>query len=421
MLRDDRGVVAIIFAFALMLLVGCAALAIDIGRGVSAATRIQGVLDAAALAAGRAALFQQSPETAAQAVWDAADKPNGATLEFSQNTSAGTFTATGSISLSTAFARVWGESFRTLSMTRRATATIKPHTGNQTATEIVLVLDASMSLTPPDFAYLRNGAADFVNIVLYPGASGYPVRVGLVPFGDGVKAANAGAFQMFTGHVDGDQQIPSCYNSPPSTNLKTTCMQNPQPLTYAWCVTARADNSDATTTMPANKMKAWNLTAPYHDGATCSPVSYRVLTDNKQTLQNRIAELNGDANASNGHVAMQWAQFLLSPLWPFGAAPWDVSATQTRKIILLASDGHFNQGSGVGTAANIAGAKAVCDILKANGVEVFSILFAGGGANPAPLTHCATDASHFYQGQPSDLGRLFRDIALKITHLRLTN
>jgi hypothetical protein len=69
-------------------------------------------------------------------------------------------------------------------------------------------------------------------------------------------------------------------------------------------------------------------------------------------------------------------------------------------------------------------ARSVCLNMKAKGIEVYTIGFDLGGNHSAIdlLKHCASDASHFYETSTGDqLRAAFRDIALKVSTLRLTN
>jgi Flp pilus assembly protein TadG len=62
---------------------------------------------------------------------------------------------------------------------------------------------------------------------------------------------------------------------------------------------------------------------------------------------------------------------------------------------------------------------AVCDAAKAKGIVIFSISFqAGAGADD--LAGCATDANHFFEGDPATIGSIFQTIANQISYLRLT-
>lgn len=71
------------------------------------------------------------------------------------------------------------------------------------------------------------------------------------------------------------------------------------------------------------------------------------------------------------------------------------------------------------TSAKNTRLSAVCSAAKAKGIVVFSISFqAGTGA--VPLANCATDANHFFEGDPATIGSIFQTIANQISYLRLT-
>ena len=55
-------------------------------------------------------------------------------------------------------------------------------------------------------------------------------------------------------------------------------------------------------------------------------------------------------------------------------------------------------------------------------IEVYTVGFQVSSASKTFLTHCATDANHYYDATSEiALQASFRDIALKIATLRLTN
>ncbi|HUS98346.1 MAG TPA: pilus assembly protein TadG-related protein, partial [Hyphomicrobiaceae bacterium] len=66
--RDERGAIAIIFALTLTIVVMVAGLALDVGRAVSASTKLGAAIDAAALAAAKAVRLQGLSTAQAQAM-----------------------------------------------------------------------------------------------------------------------------------------------------------------------------------------------------------------------------------------------------------------------------------------------------------------------------------------------------------------
>ena len=70
----------------------------------------------------------------------------------------------------------------------------------------------------------------------------------------------------------------------------------------------------------------------------------------------------------------------------------------------------------------LAQAESLCTKIKDTKIEVFTVGFQVNSASKTFLTNCATDASHYYDATSEvALQAAFRDIALKIATLRLTN
>ena len=67
-------------------------------------------------------------------------------------------------------------------------------------------------------------------------------------------------------------------------------------------------------------------------------------------------------------------------------------------------------------------AATMCTAIKNASIEVYTVGFEVSSAAKTFLTNCATDASHYYDATSEvALQAAFRDIALKIATLRLTN
>jgi hypothetical protein len=193
--------------------------------------------------------------------------------------------------------------------------------------------------------------------------------------------------------------------------------------------------------------------------------SIHPLTNNTALLKSRIDKLE-TAGSTAGHLGTAWAWYLLSPKWntvlqtafptSFAAGPYsDLTVLNTkgqpklRKIAVLMTDGDYNINYCKGVEADnsdqspdincnsengkaLAQATALCSAMKnplnqpanniTTAIEVFTVGFQVSSAAKTFLTNCATDAAHYYDAT-SDvaLQAAFRDIALKIATLRLTN
>ena len=100
---------------------------------------------------------------------------------------------------------------------------------------------------------------------------------------------------------------------------------------------------------------------------------------------------------------------------------------KTKKIAVLMTDGEYNiEYQSLSNGSSTTQARTLCDNMKKAGVaiEIYTVGFQLGGNQTAitTLSQCATDSAHFYNTSTGDeLKQAFRDIALKISTLRLTN
>jgi hypothetical protein len=183
--------------------------------------------------------------------------------------------------------------------------------------------------------------------------------------------------------------------------------------------------------------------------------SIQPLSDDTTMLKGRIDKLKTGGSTA-GHLGTAWAWYLLSPNWntvlqqafpsSHAAAPYgDLTATNSngqpklRKIAVLMTDGDYNINYCKGVEAknsdqspdincNSENAKSqpqatsLCTAIKNAKIEVYTVGFQVSSAAKTFLTSCATDASHYYDATTEvALQAAFRDIALKIATLRLTN
>ena len=117
-------------------------------------------------------------------------------------------------------------------------------------------------------------------------------------------------------------------------------------------------------------------------------------------------------------------------MWPAASQPQAYSLTselnedgepKLHKIAILMTDGSYNQYySGSNSTVQ---ARAICENMKAAGVTVYTVGFAiSVGSTPdVTMQLCATSSEHYYNASNGEaLKQAFRDIALKISDLRLS-
>jgi Flp pilus assembly protein TadG len=196
----------------------------------------------------------------------------------------------------------------------------------------------------------------------------------------------------------------------------------------------------------ADPSGTWNYTS---DGGGCPSFGGNEilpLTARLSDVTDRINTVTAYGPTA-GALGTVWTQYLLSPnwgtIWTGTQRPGSYSDTQSkqsngapvlRKVAVLMTDGGFNtmrQGSNSTTAQmQMVSDKAiaVCTNMKKNGVEIYTVGFqlntlaaAEKAIATQTLQSCGTDISHFYDSiDAQQLSKAFRDIALKLTPVRLT-
>lgn len=173
------------------------------------------------------------------------------------------------------------------------------------------------------------------------------------------------------------------------------------------------------------------------------------LSKNTTLLKGQIDALQA-SGSTGGHIGVAWGWYLLSPnfsyLWPTDSQPAPKGTPKVSKIAVLMTDGEYNSSycngvisqdstTGSGSASDHINCNApnghafnqalnLCAKTKTDGVTVYTVGFNVVSDPRAKqlMTDCATSSSHVYLVDSGDgLKAAFRDIALKISKLRLTN
>ena len=206
--RATSGNVAMMFALVAVPLTGAIGLAVDMGRIYHVALDTQGALDAAALAAGRAAQVDKSgtltkASAAANAYFDQA-KPTDVVetkINFAPNDQQTEFTVTATSWVSTPFLSVLhlfgaksssadapaacqGNSYACTKIVTTATAQIclNCNSDDGTSLEISMMLDLTGSMSGDKIVDLKAAAKDLIDIVVWDDQSKYTSKLAIVPF-----------------------------------------------------------------------------------------------------------------------------------------------------------------------------------------------------------------------------------------------
>ncbi len=432
--KDDKGAVAITFGlstFTLVLFIGGA---VDFGRWQNVRSQTRAAMDAAVLAGARTLQVNGNNATAAVATARSYYKANVVSrakvkddsIDFAIASDGKTLTATGNARVVTPFLAIASiKSLPVLSTTgaEQPKASTSLGGNSEQKVEISMMLDTTGSMAGQKIVDLKSAANDLIDIVLTDANSPGQIRVGLAPFAEAVRPGGA-----YLSKVRGTYASTYTFNNRQGKK---------QIYKLSDCVSER-DGAAAYSDMAPYGSDMFG--AVYTANGACTTASQIVpLTTNKSALKSAI---NGfvASGTTAGHIGTAWAWNLLSPkwssIWPSDSRPAAYEDSSVKKIAILMTDGEYNteyDSRGLSTAVSGAGApvngasdiqaRAVCEKMKAEGIEVYTVGFQLDVQSAVnTLRDCATDPSKAYVAQDgSQLRSAFRDIAIRLSPLHLTN
>ena len=332
--------------------------------------------------------------------------------------------------------------------------------------EISMMLDLTGSMAGDKIVDLQVAAKDLIDIVVWGDQSKYTSRVALAPFAPAVNVGDY--FTKITGKSDREDNDgssskninypASCLNS--KGNVKSSCSSDSKYndlkyiAKYAKCVVERNGLlnidllnlhtfTDAAPTNDATWLPTWNKAKEGTSSemtTSCNPSNAVVpLTSDRTKLKDTIDAFTVSGSTA-GHLGTAFAWYLLSPnwsnVWPAESTPTPYGTAKVQKIAILMTDGEYNtlvgtqygDGSAQATIA-LNNAKSLCTNMKRSllpgdpNIEIYTVGFKlTTSASKAMLKNCATNPDHYYETSTGDgLKSAFRDIALKISTLKLTN
>jgi Flp pilus assembly protein TadG len=447
---DTAGDVAIIFglmSIAMFLIIGSA---VDLGRWLHARADTMAAVDAAVLAGGRSLQISGDNDAAVAAAErfyneNVTDRLplNSDDITFTSTDNGTAFTAAGSAYIATPFLRLAGIDelpLLKLSGAEFGKAELAVGGNSELNIEVAMMLDVSGSMDSNNkFEDMQEAATDLVDIVVWADQSQYTSKVAVVPFSGDVRLSDA----MLA--ASRDPAAPASVVGPQyscrTRNGNTTCSQDT--FLKRNCVVERTGTEKYSDAAPGAGKYIQSL---YAKTANCmTPVASSVmpLSSDKSALTTKLANMTIGSGTA-GHIGTAWAYYMLSPNWGsvVGAASTAAAYGQptTKKIAILMTDGEYNKTYSIygieagtsraptpsGTANDTSPnqAMAICDQMKDDKITVYTVGFDLGDSQTAidTLEDCATSPAHFYNATDGEqLKQAFRDIALKISSLYLSN
>lgn len=406
-LTDRGGNFAAMFGLTSIVLVGAAGMALDYSRLSSAKVRLNQAVDAAVLSTTRNITLGNIDEDDAEEVVTAYVRANidegelaGEPVTINKvivDSAAKTLEVEASIRVPMTLSRVFGDDDRTVATGAKAQF-------SNTKIEVAMALDitGSMGAWIPASGEtriqgLKKAATKAVDMMFAAPGADERVRIGLVPYAATVDASPVIGEIDYTGTSNG-------------------------------CVYERT----------GPKRYERDFASPLHPvGGTTSCPGAEILpmTNDDVLLKNRINAF-GTGGCTAGHIAIAWSYYMLAPewnaAWPTGsdAGPF---APGTRKYAIIMTDGVFNTHPSSGKWCNTPGqaqsnlyARNLCDSMKSDGIQVYTIAFAAPPQAAALMEDCAnpstTESQYFFNASDSDeLEEAFEAIAEDITGLTLIN
>lgn len=385
------------------------AVSLEIGRQAIAQSELQNALDTAILA-GAVKLAENPADNsgaleAAKAAFDVntAKRALGSAISVAPNFTidGGTIKGAANGRINTILGGIVGVPALNLNAdnaarfpTTETTSTSTSTTINQTSAidgplEISLMLDTTASMEGAPLAALKEGASEFVRKATSAGA-----RVAIVPFSDSVRVPAEAALNATNGMSYG------CVAERPGADSRTDAPPGP---------------GSSFGPVP----KDWGC----HEASTLVP-----LTRDGEYLASVIAGFVKDGSTA-GHIGTAWTWYTLSPKWnqafagtsndaaPYGAA---------RKIAVLMTDGAYNtyyqKRTRIPTLPYFwteepwIETSALCDNMKAAGIQIYTIGFRLNAKENSKLAQCASDAEFSYStDKVSGLVDAFRSIVASAT------
>lgn len=426
--RDRRGNVAILFALAIVPVMGAMGAALDYSMANTYRTGMQKAVDAAALAVSKVMPLEQAKldEIALQYFAASFGDHDLTNLLVKATPGQGTVTLTATADYDPIMAKLFGATEFQIGVESVARWGIGK-------VEVALVLDNSGSMGDLSrMTHLKAAAQDLLNVLEASAVNPGDAKVAIVPFDSKVRVdytqANAPAWIKWgTCSI-----LPSLLKTEDiCVALKGTwnwtfsewsswagCVEDRD---YITSVTPHIENDvldTAPDTTTSTSAAAWRTRYP---AANCDDNKLRrvtPLTDNWVTLRNKISDME-PAGYTNITIGLVWGWHTLSPTEIFTEGkPYDTE--DLTKYVVLMTDGDNTRSRHDNSENFIDGrTEAACTNIKAAGIQIYSIRLIDGNANL--IRNCASSPSMYYDVQDASmLSGIFKNIASQIASLHLS-
>ena len=423
---DCRGSVASIIGLSIIPLMLTLGLAIDSGLSYAAHNKLQGALDAAALAAVRAASSEDGDVLADARMFFDANYPsgffNGEVTSFDPrfDEETGEVTISAEVELPVVFMRLAGKSGVKVAARTAAQQQLS-------GLELAMVLDITGSMGNPDpsggtkIEALKDASEILLNVIYGENETVNDVSISVVPYNTQVNLGSdrTDLLTDFDAADFGDDG-------------------------WMGCVEARTAPADQDDTPPSLSPFNALLSPTGNPNGHCQDNEVLPLTAEKSVIADHIDDLGAEGFTFT-NVGFTWGWRTISPRWQgvWGADsdPVDYDHPTIQKAIIFMTDGvavmpknrytayGFLADGQLGTTNKQQAESeindrllATCELAKEEGIEVYTVMFALN--NPVveqDYRACASSEEHFFDAPNGDvLEAAFEEIAGQLTSIRLT-
>lgn len=440
--RDQRGNIAVMFAFAIMPMLGLVGAAIDYARASNARTAMQAALDTTALMISKdaAGLTDAQVTTKAQSYFNALYK-NSEVLNVSVSavytkptpSTAGNIAMTGSGRVNTTFMKVAG--FPTIDFKTASTATW----GN-TKSRVAIALDVTGSMASDGkMDAMKVAAKNLIDTLKASAKVDGDVYVSIIPFAQMVNAGKSNKNASWIDWTEWDSKYGTCNGWGGSWyDNKTDCENAGRTWTpenhnnWDGCVTDRNQPHDTTKDAPTSTAKSFTAVKYEWNGNNICPSQILPMislhtTSNVQTVKDKIDALQ-PAGGTNQPIGMHWAWMSLQSTLPLNAPAKDPNYNYDDVIILL-SDGLNTidrwYGNGSSPSAQVDGRQTLlCSNIKNTALNGKTAIYTiqvntDGDPESAVLKGCADTGNFYYTTNSAGMASAFSAIGASLSKLKL--
>lgn len=157
--------------------------------------------------------------------------------------------------------------------------------------------------------------------------------------------------------------------------------------------------------------------------SNCNVATPVPLTSDLTTLTDYIAGLTAGGGTA-GHLGVNWGRYIMSPdwsaVWPNGSTPLGYNVPDTKKVLIMMTDGNFNRTHHADLGTSFEQAQAYCDDAKTDGILIYTVAFNAPEDGEAILEYCSSGVDFAFEADSSqELLDAYTAIANSIADLRL--